>query len=283
VRFIPSCSRSAAPDTRLIFGVNMNDFFDSANDSHLNKVDALSAAATRPESTLSNFPVVSQGEISAAAQAGATSPANQSSRKSKVKPSTNIDPLPVEKEKVEDDEFSPEKLRVLNTLDMGALVTTELVEISVRKPKKDEWFRVLPGVCQQGGILEIQGNIYWVSQKLQSQLIGDPCFSLRLCVLAVTKQGIPFIWPLKLDNESGAKSDKFAKVPLAAMQHAQKKWTRIYWSREKFEHVVETANIADDPHFPDKPFHELLKLGFKATVISDLQHPALLELKGRAS
>ena len=182
-----------------------------------------------------------------------------------------------------DDEFSPENLRLLNTLDLKDLLKEELVEIAVRKPKKDEWFRVLPGQFQQGGILEVQRETYWVSPKIQSELLGDPCFSLRICVLAVTKQGVPFIWALKPDCESGGKSDKSARAPLAAMQLAQEKWTRIYWVKEKFEYLIETADISDEPKFPEKSFSELLRLGFKSSIISTLDHPALLELKGRAS
>lgn len=201
----------------------------------------------------------------------------------KPKPVTVPDPLPPEAPMQGDDEFSPENLRVLNTLDLKDLLKVELVEITVRKPKKDEWFRVLPGQFQQGGILEVQRETYWVSPKIQSQLLGDPCFSLRICVLAVTKQGVPFIWPLKPDCESGGKSDKSARAPLAAMHLAQEKWTRMYWVKEKFEYLVESADIEDEPKFPEKSFAELLRLGFKASVISTLDHPALLELKGRAS
>lgn len=204
-------------------------------------------------------------------------------KKPKLKPVTTPDPLPPEKSMQVDDEFSPENLRVLNTLDLKDLLKVELVEIAVRKPKKDEWFRVLPGHFQQGGILEIQRETYWVSPKIQSQFLGDPCFSVRICVLAVTKQGVPFIWPLRPDCDAGGKSDKHAQGPLAAMQLAQEKWTRMFWLKDKFEYFIETADISDEPKFPEKSFSELLRLGFKASVISTLDHPALLELKGRAS
>ena len=204
-------------------------------------------------------------------------------KKPKLKPVTAPKPLPPEAPMQVDDEFSPENLRVLNTLDLKDLLKVEIVEIAVRKPKKDEWFRVLPGQSQQGGILEVQRDTYWVSPKIQSELLGDPCFSLRICVLAVTKQGVPFIWPLRPDCDSGGKSDKSARTPLAAMQLAQEKWTRIYWVKEKFEYLVETADISDEPKFPEKSFSELLRLGFKASIISTLDHPALLELKGKTS
>ena len=200
-----------------------------------------------------------------------------------AKPVVIPEPLPLEKSMQVDDEFSPENLRVLNTLDLKDLLKVELVEIAVRKPKKDEWFRVLPGQFQQGGILEVQRELYWVSPKIQSQLLGDPCFSMRICVLVVTKQGLPLIWPLRPDCDSGGKSDKHAQGPLTAMQLAQEKWTRMYWIKGKFEYAIETADILDEPKFPEKSFSELLRLGFKSSIISTLDHPALLELKGRAS
>ena len=204
-------------------------------------------------------------------------------KKAKTKPVVTPDPLPAEKLMEDDvDEFSPENLRLLNKIDLRNLVTAELVELPARKPKKDEWFRVHPDYQQQGGILELDSERkeFWVNTKMQAQVMGDPCFSLRLCVLCVNRHGVPFIWPVKVSGKAG--SDKFVKVPLAAMAYGRDKWTRLYWSAEKFEHQVETNELLDVPKFPDRPFPELLRLAFKDAMITTLDHPAFLELKGRA-
>lgn len=203
-------------------------------------------------------------------------------KKLKSKPITT-DPLPLEKPMEDsDDEFSPENLRLLNKIDLRDLVTAELVELPARKPKKDEWFRVHPEYQQQGGILEIdsENKVFWVSKKIQAQVVHDPCFTFRLCVLCVTRQGIPFIWPVKTDFESGGNGDKFVRIPFSAMTLGRQKWTRLYWSQEKREHQVETSDLSDAPKFPDKPFPELLKLAFKDALISTPDHPAILNLKG---
>ena len=268
----------------------MNDKFDF--ETSLNKLEASDLTSPQKlepvaETELGDALVQSalpQEQPSLATPINIPKAANSAApKKTKPKTVTAPEPLPPEKSMHDDDEFSPENLRVLNTMDLKDLLKVELVEIAVRKPKKDEWFRVLPGHFQQGGILEIQRETYWVSPKIQSQFLGDPCFSVRICVLAVTKQGVPFIWPLRPDCDAGGKSDKSARAPLAAMQLAQEKWTRIYWVKEKFEYLIETADISDEPKFPEKSFSELLRLGFKASIISTLDHPALLELKGRAS
>ena len=205
-------------------------------------------------------------------------------KKAKSKPVTP-DPLPAEElMEADDDEFSPENLRLLNKIDLRDLVTAELVELSARKPKKDEWFRVHPDYQQQGGILEIdsENKVFWVSKKMQSQVAHDPCFTFRLCVLVVTRQGVPFIWPVKTDVEAGGTGDKYVRIPFAAMTEGRKKWTRLYWSQDRREHQVETSDLLDAPKFPDKPFSELLKLAFKDAVISTVDHPAILNLKGKA-
>ena len=185
---------------------------------------------------------------------------------------------------VDVDEFSPENLRLLNKIDLKDLVTMELVELPARKPKKDEWFRVHPDYQQQGGILEIdsENKVFWVSKKMQSQVAHDPCFTFRLCVLCVTRQGVPFIWPVKTDVEAGGSGDKYVRIPFAAMTFGREKWTRLYWSQERREHQIETSDLLDVPKFPDKPFPELLKLAFKDAVISTPDHPAILNLKGKA-
>jgi len=206
-------------------------------------------------------------------------------KKAKSKPVATPDPLPAEKlMETDDDEFSPENLRLLNKIDLRDLVTAELVELPARKPKKDEWFRVHPDYQQQGGILEIdsENKVFWVSKKMQSQVAHDPCFTFRLCVLVVTRQGVPFIWPVKTDVEAGGTGDKYVRIPFAAMTHGREKWTRLYWSQDRREHQIETSDLLDAPKFPDKPFSELLKLAFKDAVISTVDHPAILNLKGKA-
>ena len=206
-------------------------------------------------------------------------------KKAKFKPVATPTPLPAEKlMEADDDEFSPENLRLLNKIDLRDLVTAELVELSARKPKKDEWFRVHPDYQQQGGILEIdsENKVFWVTKKMQSQVAHDPCFTFRICVLCVTRQGVPFIWPVKPDVEAGGTGAKYLKIPFAAMMQGRQDWTRLYWSMERREHQVEKGDISDTPKFPDKTFEELLKLAFKDAVISTPDHPAILNLKGKA-
>ena len=207
-------------------------------------------------------------------------------KKAKSKPVITDVPLPMEKlMEADDDEFSPANLRVLNTIDLRDLVKTELVELSARKPKKDEWFRVHPEYQQQGGILDIdsENRVFWVSKKIQAQVMHDPCFSFRLCVLCVTHLGVPFIWPVKTDVESGGTGNKWVVIPFAAMTQAKEKWTRLYWSQERREHIVDSSIYTDEPKFPkDKSFPELLKLAFRDAVVSTPDHPAILSLKGKA-
>ena len=206
-------------------------------------------------------------------------------KKAKSKPVIIPDPLPSEKlMEADDDEFSPENLRLLNKIDLRDLVITELVELPARKPKKGEWFRVHPDYHQQGGILELDGErkVFWVAKKIQSQVAHDGCFTFRLCVLCVNLEGVPFIWPVKTDVEAGGTGNKWVRIPFEAMTKGREKWTRLYWSDEKREHIVLTSDLLDVPKFPDKTFSELLKLAFKGAVISTPDHPAILNLKGKA-
>ena len=205
-------------------------------------------------------------------------------KKPKPEPVAAHEPLPPEAPMQGYDEFSPENLRVLNTMDLGKLVRQELVGMPVRKPERDEWFKVHPDYQQQGGILEFksQKKIYWVSKKMQSQVEHDPCFSFRLCVLAVNRQGAPFIWPVRPNGEADGAGPKWVQIPFAAMIQSKEKWTRLYWSQASNEHLIDSSELLDEPKFPDKPFPELLKLAFKDTMIDTVDHPAILELKGRA-
>jgi len=135
-------------------------------------------------------PTLPQEQPPLAAPINISTAANSAApKKPKLKPVTAPKPLPPEAPMQVDDEFSPENLRLLNTLDLKDLLKEELVEIAVRKPKKDEWFRVLPGQFQQGGILEVQRETYWVSPKIQSELLGGSVLQFADLCLGGDKAG----------------------------------------------------------------------------------------------
>jgi hypothetical protein len=96
---------------------------------------------------------------------------------------------------------------------------------SVRKPKPNEWFRIHPDseytfdcyiyVAKDG----VGDTTYFVPEELKS-LFGNQAKPAVL-VLAVTIDGTPIIWPVKLPNEERTrKDDKWSSTRLDALASA---------------------------------------------------------------
>ena len=167
-----------------------------------------------------------------------------------------------------------------------ALGVRELV-VSVRfgKPSKEQFVRVHPDPAFRctGGLIELKeddGESFWVDPALWPYLAEEPCFGRRLVVLAVTRQGLPFLWPLRLPGPDG-KTPDWVSIPLEAAKAAETRWVKLFWDMSQRRHRIKVSeHLADEPQWPTQTFRDLLALAFKDRVITTLDHPILKRLRG---
>jgi hypothetical protein len=123
---------------------------------------------------------------------------------------------------------------------------------------------------------------YYVVKSLWPALQGvENGFASYRLRLAVTRQGTPFLWPIRLPGEDGRRSS-WADSAEAAATLAEQQWIRMQADRQLSGYRVLTAPVSAAPTWPDATLTELLKIAFRQKIISTYDHTVLKRLRGEA-
>jgi hypothetical protein len=175
------------------------------------------------------------------------------------------------------------ELRLDQSFTDGVAVKKQLTTVPVRKPNKQDFVRVHPGEDYRSpvsAIIELKDDreTYLVRSDLASGLVGE--ISIAVLYTAINRQGVTFLWPVKLPGPDGKINAWHQSAQLAA-DLAMKQWTsvRANMSLGAYETYVAAANIPD-PVWPEVTFAELLNIGFRDKYVQSEDHPLLRRLRG---
>jgi len=184
------------------------------------------------------------------------------------------------------DPFDPDALRLSQDFAGPVAVKNLLVPPPVRKPSK-EWFVKScpdPAYRLQTAVLELREDqeTYLVATSLWEALAGESTFSPRLLVLAINRQGVLFLWPLKLPGPDG-RTNPWHQSALEAEAHAQTQWVRVSANMGAGAYDVAVAPLhGTEPTWPNTSMSDLLRIAFKDRLIDRPDHPVLMRLRGEA-
>jgi hypothetical protein len=184
------------------------------------------------------------------------------------------------------DPFDLESLRLRQDYAAGRGVKKALLTVPARKPDKTWFFRVhsAEDYYFETRVLELkeERETYLVAAALWPELETEPTFSPRALFTAVNRQGVLFLWPIRLPGPDG-KLDDWNKSALEAAELAKKNWVRVTanMSLGAYDVMVATGQHPE-PQWPEQPFAELLRLAFKDRFITGPDHPVLKKLRGEA-
>jgi hypothetical protein len=185
------------------------------------------------------------------------------------------------------DPLDPATYRQANTLVEAKGVTEVLTEITARSPDKEWWCRVHPdpanSLCTWVVELKsLQKENYLVLPPLWPSLVGEACFKRKSYHLAVTMQGLPFLWSVRQPADDTKEPDRWMVTALEAVRQAKTKWTRLCWDDGQKKHRLSVSQSDAVPRWPELSFKELIRLAFKDYAITSLDHPVLRQLRGEA-
>jgi len=184
------------------------------------------------------------------------------------------------------DPFNLENLRL--SQNFGELVGVKklLTTVPVRKPGKQDFFRVRPGVdwSVDTAVLELKedrGETYLVAPALWPELPGE--LVPKRLFTTINRQGVVAIWPVRLPGEDG-RQDNWSRSALEAADLGQRNWIRLVanMSLGGYEIFRATRDDLPEPIWPDLTFQEILKIAFQDRLIQTLDHAVILRLKGAA-
>jgi hypothetical protein len=156
--------------------------------------------------------------------------------------------------------------------------------VPVRKPSNEWFFRVHPDPTYslQTTVLELkdEGEIYLLNPADREVLADEPTVSARAIHLAITKQGTPFFWPIRLPRADG-RSDRWSDSAMRAAASARLRWTKIKANMQLggYEECYPVAELPD-PVWPEYTMAGLLRLAFQDRRIDSFDHPVLKQLRG---
>jgi hypothetical protein len=184
------------------------------------------------------------------------------------------------------DPFDVSKLRLSQDFLAASGVKKILNTIPVRKPSKewfvqthpDEDYRIQTFVVE----LKEDSETYLVDQSLWNDLASESTFSPRALITSINRQGVLFLWPIRLPGADG-RLDEWSRSAMDAATRAAGKWLRVQanMSLGAYE-MYEAAGQWAGPEWPDMPFQELLRIAFKDRFITSYDHPVLKRLRGEA-
>ncbi|MGB6283970.1 MAG: hypothetical protein WBG18_06060 [Xanthobacteraceae bacterium] len=182
------------------------------------------------------------------------------------------------------DPFNPAALRLDQSYADTVGVKKHLMTVPVRKPIRQDFIRVHPDAeyrLAPAAIIELKEDreVYLVTPDMAQDLPDE--FAAAVLSTAINRQGVLFLWPVKLPGPDG-KHNEWHRSAAEAADLATKRWIRLTanMSLGAYE-VFEATGDLPEPVWPDIPFPEILKIAFSNRIVDRTDHPLVQRLRGQ--
>jgi hypothetical protein len=182
------------------------------------------------------------------------------------------------------DPFDLASIRLDPNAAEAAGVEKLLLTVPVRKPHKQDYFRVHPDAAfrMAAAVIEIretnENETYLLNAEMTRALPGE--YAPAVLYTVMNRQGVLSIWPVKLPSADG-RHNAWQSTAAEAAELAMGRWIRIVpnMSLGAYEIFAATGSL-QDPVWPSMVFEEILKIAFRDRFVTDLSHPLVKRLHG---
>jgi hypothetical protein len=195
-----------------------------------------------------------------------------------IEPAANADVASVP------DPFDLSNLRLSQSFVETAGVKKLLKTVPVHKPNPQDFVRVHPNpeYRENFPVIELKDEReeYVITTALVPELVGE--FVNKTLFTAINRQGVLFLWPVRLPDPEGKQMEWWRSAREAA-ELAMKQWirTKANTSLGAYEMFVAESAMSE-PVWPEATYQELIRLAFRDRLISSLDHPVIKRLRGLA-
>jgi hypothetical protein len=154
--------------------------------------------------------------------------------------------------------------------------------VPARRPSPQDFVRVHadPAYHANFAMIDLRDDRedYLVQPHVVPQLPGEVVF--KTVFTAVNRQGVVFLWPVRLPNADD-KQNAWWQSAREAAEMAMAKWLRMRanMSLGAYEITIAESEIPE-PEWPQESFEELLRIAYRGRLITDLDHPVVKRLRG---
>jgi hypothetical protein len=182
----------------------------------------------------------------------------------------------------DEDAFDLSSLRLSQDFADDIGVKKVVTTIPVRKPDRQSFVRVHPDSSYriQTALLELREDreVYLVERGLWSELAAE--IVPKTLYFAITRQGTPFIWSVRMPTEDG-RLDQWNRSAHEAARIAMSRWVRVVSNMPAGAYdVFEAGATFADPTWPDLSFQDVLRIAFKDRFIRTIDDPIVRRLQG---
>jgi hypothetical protein len=178
--------------------------------------------------------------------------------------------------------FNLEELRLSQDFASQVGVKKALLTVPVRKPGRQDFVRVHPDPTWrfETALLQFKDDreAFVVAPEMQHELSRE--LVATVLFTAVTRQGVCFLWPVRLPGPDG-RHDEWNRSALDAAHLAMARWVRVASNRQLGAYeVFEAAGALPEPEWPAESFEQIFRVAFKDQYIDSVDHPAVRRLRG---
>lgn len=160
-----------------------------------------------------------------------------------------------------------------------------LLKVPVRRPNRQEFFRVNPdpSYSLDTALIEMaEDREYFLAGPQVRSALFDECKPVRLFTV-INRQGVVTLWPARLPGPDG-RVNPWHSSALEIAELAKTSWVRMAADRSLGAYqCYRAADDLPDPEWPDRPFNELMRIAFaNGYLISSEDHPVIKRLLGKA-
>jgi hypothetical protein len=180
------------------------------------------------------------------------------------------------------DEFDLKNLvldqKFVETAGVKKLLTT----VPVKKPGPQDFVRVHPHPDFRANValLELKDDreIYLLTPAMAQELAGE--FFMATLYTAINRQGVVFLWPVRLPAPDGRQLE-WHRSSAAAAERGMKDWIRIRANMSLGAYEIDVAGIThSDPEWPPYSLEDLLRIAFRDRLVNRIDHPVVRRLRG---
>ena len=179
------------------------------------------------------------------------------------------------------DPYNLDNLRLSQSFTETAGVKKLLKTVPVHKPNPQDFVRVHPSPEYRDNFpvieLKDEREEYVITVSLVPELVGE--FVSKTLFTAINRQGVVFLWPVRLPDPEGKQMEWWRSLREAA----ELAWlrTKANMSLGAYEMFVAESTMSE-PVWPEITYQELIRLAFRDRLISSLDHPVIKRLRGLA-
>jgi hypothetical protein len=180
------------------------------------------------------------------------------------------------------DPFDLANLRLDQSFVESAGVKKLLTTVPVRKPNQQDFVRVHPGPEYRAALAVIElkddREMYLVPPLIARDLPGE--FAMTTIYTTINRQGVIFLWPVRLPTPDG-RVNEWNRSAAEAAELAMRGWIRVKANHGLGAYeLFAAASSIPDPEWPELPFQELLRIGFRDRLVNGLDHAVVKRLRG---